>query len=176
MHEKSSVFSTERLATWPMAPFGVSAAFYEDRQKATAVTRREKPSIFRLAEMLTGSRGQSARIAIKNNGRILFIDTSDVLAVAAQGNYVSLETESHTHLLRESISTMAEKLEPYGFVRIHRSVLVNGNWVEEIGPNMAGEYQLILKGGREFTVTRTYKRNLKALADVWLGKETFPNC
>jgi two-component system LytT family response regulator len=72
-------------------------------------------------------------------------------------------------LLRESLSVVSEKLEPYGFIRIHRSVLVNASFVEEIRPYSTGEYGLRVKGGKEYTVTRTYKRNLKSLAAFWLG-------
>jgi DNA-binding LytR/AlgR family response regulator len=64
---------------------------------------------------------------------------------------------------------VAQKLEPHGFIRIHRSVLVNASFVEEIRPQPTGEYGLRVKGGKEYTVTRTYKRNLKSLAAFWLG-------
>ena len=61
-------------------------------------------------------------IAIKAKGRILFIDPGDVVAVQAEG-YVSLQRESDSYLLRESISRVVEKLKPYGFIRLHRKVL-----------------------------------------------------
>jgi two-component system, LytTR family, response regulator len=117
------------------------------------------------------SRPQSARIAIKAKGRILFINPDDVVAVQAEGNYVLLMRGSGSYLLRESISVLAEKLKPYGFIRIHRSVLVNASHVEEIRPCVTGEYDLRLRGGREYTVTRTYKKNLKSLADFWIGRD-----
>ena len=85
--------------------------------------------------------GKSVRIAIKTEGRILFIDAGDVIAVEAKGNYVLLLHISSSHLLRESISTMEEKLNLHGFVRIHRSVLVNAALVEEIHPLSTGEYR-----------------------------------
>jgi two-component system LytT family response regulator len=116
---------------------------------------------------------KSAKIAIKTKGRILFVDPADVVIIEAQGNYVLLQRASGSYLLRESISTMAEKLKPYGFIRIHRSVLVNSSFVEEIQPWTTGEYVLRIKGGREYTVSRTYKSNLKSLAKFWIGADTF---
>jgi DNA-binding LytR/AlgR family response regulator len=116
---------------------------------------------------------KSARIAIKAKGRILLIDAADVIAVEAQGNYVLLHHISSSHLLRESIATMEERLQPHGFARIHRSVLVNAAMVEEIQPRRAGEYALRMKGGREYTVTRTYKKNLRLLAQLWIGTDGF---
>jgi DNA-binding LytR/AlgR family response regulator len=130
-----------------------------------------------LAEALpqTGrfSQGQSTKIAIKANGRIVFIDPDDVIVVEAEGNYVSVRRRSDSYFLRESISVMAEILKPYGFVRIHRSVLVNSSFVEQIQSRPAGAYGLRTKGGKEYTVTRTYKNNLKSLAAAWIGTDMF---
>jgi len=124
-------------------------------------------------EAFTTSQGltwrRSTRIAIKVKEKILLINSGDVIAVLAEGNYVSLQRGSSSHLLRESISMVAEKLEPFGFVRIHRSVIVNGAFVEEIKPYPTGEWGLRVKGGKEYTVTRTYKRNLQSLAEFGIG-------
>lgn len=114
---------------------------------------------------------QAPRIAIRAKGKILFLDVADILAVQAEGNYVSLRHRPNPHLVHESLSSMAEKLKPYGFIRIHRSVLVNISAVEEIQPLPTGEYRLRVKGGKEYLVTRTYKHNLRDLAQVWIGSE-----
>jgi DNA-binding LytR/AlgR family response regulator len=83
--------------------------------------------------------------------------------------YVLLQHLSGSYLLRESISTMAKKLEAYGFIRIHRSVLVNTSFVEELHPWTTGEYVLRIKGRKELTVSRTCKNNLKSIAQFWVG-------
>ena len=119
------------------------------------------------------SQWESTNIAIKANGKIVFIDPNDVIAVEANGNYVSLQRRSDSYLLRESIYVMAEILKPYGFVRVHRSVLVNSSFVEHIQSRPAGAYGLRTKGGKEYTVTRTYKKNLKSLAVAWIGTDIF---
>jgi two-component system LytT family response regulator len=119
------------------------------------------------------SRPREARVAIKVKGRILIINPAEVVAVEADGNYVVLQLVSGFHSLRESLSVVAEKFKPYGFIRIHRSVLVNTVFVEEISPQLTGEYGLRVKGGKEFTVSRTYKQNLRFVADVWIGSDSF---
>jgi DNA-binding LytR/AlgR family response regulator len=117
----------------------------------------------------------SCRIAFKIDGKIIFLDPRDLLSVQAQGNYVVMEPRDSrgSYLLRCSISVMAEKLKPHGFIRIHRSVLVNALFVEEIRPWLSGEYGLRIKGGKEYTVTRTYKKNLHQLAGSWIGTGAF---
>ena len=116
---------------------------------------------------------QSTKIAIKANRRIVFINPVEVSAVEAEGNCVSLRLGSDSYWLRESISVMAEILKPYGFIRIHRSVLVNSSFVEQIKSRPAGAYGLCIAGGKEYTVTRTYKKNLKSLAAAWIGTKFF---
>jgi len=114
---------------------------------------------------------QAPRIAFKAKGRMLFLDLAGIVAVQAEGNYVSLQHRPSPYLLRESLSSMAEKLKPYGFIRIHRSVVVNISDVEEIQPLPTGGYRLLVRGGKEYLVTRTYKDNLRDLAQLWVGSE-----
>jgi DNA-binding LytR/AlgR family response regulator len=73
---------------------------------------------------------QAPRIAFKAKDRILFLDLAEIVAVQAEGNYVSVRHRLNAYLLRESLSSVAEKLKPYGFIRIHRSVVVNISAVE----------------------------------------------
>jgi len=114
---------------------------------------------------------QAPRIAFKAKGSIMLLDLADILAVQAEGNYVSLRPRTSPYLVHESLSSMAEKLRPYGFIRIHRSVVVNISAVEEIQPLPTGEYRLRVKGGKQYLVTRTYKHNLRDLAQLWVGSE-----
>jgi DNA-binding LytR/AlgR family response regulator len=114
---------------------------------------------------------QAPRIAFKVKGSILLLDLADILAVQAEGNYVSLQHRPSPYLVHESLSSMVEKLKPYGFIRIHRSVVVNISAVEAIQPLPTGEYRLRVKGGKEYLVTRTYKHNLRDLAQLWVGTE-----
>lgn len=113
------------------------------------------------------------RIAIKAKGGIVFIDPLQIVSVHAEGNYVLLLKGPTSYLLRESISSLVEKLKPYGFIRIHRSFLVNGSMVEEIHRCAAGDYRVRTKGGNEYPVARSYRKNLKSLADFWIGSNGF---
>jgi DNA-binding LytR/AlgR family response regulator len=112
---------------------------------------------------------QCPRIAFKEKSKIFFLDLPEIVAVQAEGNYVSLHHYRNPYLLRESLSSIAEKLKPYGFIRIHRSVVVNASLVEEVEPLPTGEYKLRVKGGQHYMVTRRYKENLRNLAHLWIG-------
>jgi len=124
-----------------------------------------------LRQLEVMAKRQAPRIAFKAKGSILLLDLADILAVQVEGNYVSLQHRPDSYLVHESLSSMAEKLKPYGFIRIHRSVVVNISAVEEIQPLPTGEYRLRVRGGKEYLVTRTYKHNLRDLAQLWVGSE-----
>jgi DNA-binding LytR/AlgR family response regulator len=144
---------------------------------ALGIARDAGEKAARLTETFPGLQAlaklQSFRVAIKARGKILFINLDDVVAVQAEGKCVLLQQNGRSYLLRESISVVAERLETYGFIRIHRSMLVNASFVEEVRPLSTGEYCLRVEGGKEYTVTRTYKKNLKSLAEFWMGKGAF---
>jgi DNA-binding LytR/AlgR family response regulator len=130
-------------------------------------------SVETLLDLQALMRPQPLRIAIKVKAKILFIELGDVVSVQARANHVLVQCQSSAHSLRESITAVAQKLEQYGFIRIHRSVLVNILFVEEIWPVSTGEYRLRVKGGKEYTVTRTYKKRLRSLAELWIGTGAF---
>jgi len=112
---------------------------------------------------------KSSKVGVKLKGKVLFFDVARLTAIEAQGHYILLRRESGSYRLRESISQVVEKLKPHGFIRIHRSVLVNASLVEEIWRRSTGQYGLRVKGGKEYKVTRTYKENLRLTAQLWIG-------
>lgn len=111
----------------------------------------------------------SPRIAFKDKKKISLIHVREVFAVEAEGNYVVLHRASSSALLRESIATVEEKLGEYGFIRIHRSVLVNIVHVDSVEVMTSGICRVYLGNGTQYSVTRSFKRNLRRLAAVWLG-------
>jgi DNA-binding LytR/AlgR family response regulator len=112
-----------------------------------------------------------ARIAVKAKGRVLFVDPIDVVVAKAQGNYVALVHKSGCYLVRETMATAEQKLTPLGFVRIHRSILVNTTLVKDLRRDNTGTYVLRTTDGIEHPVGRAYKDNLKGIAKSWLGVE-----
>jgi DNA-binding LytR/AlgR family response regulator len=173
-HHQHAVAAFEKHAVdYVLKPFS-SSRIHEALNEAIRRTETERAARFmKLLPHLEALVSKPSKIAIKTKKRILFIDPADVVIVEAQGNYVLLQRQSGSYLLRESISVIAEKLRPFGFIRIHRSVLVNCSFVEEVQPWSTGEYALRVKGGKEYTVSRTYKNNLRSIARFWVGTESF---
>lgn len=101
------------------------------------------------------------------------LDLGEVITVKAQGNYVLLQEGTRSHMVRHSLEHMERILRPYGFVRIHRSVVVNSALVFEIESRPGGVYNLRTADKTSYTVSRTYVENLRQLACVWIGNIGF---
>lgn len=172
-YDDSAVAAFERQAVdYVLKPFSAERLHRAIDNAKRRTSQERAAALHDLAPRLAAMTQPATRIAVKSNGRTLFLAPSEIVSAQAEGNYVLLQQKEGTHLLREQISVMEERLQPFGFLRIHRSVLVNSAFVESMEPLTTGEYLLRLKGGAEFNVTRTYKKNLKALAHFWIGPES----
>ena len=103
------------------------------------------------------------RLAVKSNGRIVFLRLADIDLVEAADNYVKLYVGKETHMLRETMTALEGKLPPDRLVRINRSTIVNIESVKELHPMFHGEYMVMLRNGTRVTLTRGYREQLRKL-------------
>jgi two-component system LytT family response regulator len=168
-HEHAIEAFEKRALDYILKPFAATRVHEAlDRAVRRSAQERAERLLEALSQMNSLPRS-SARIALKAGGRVVFVDSAELVTAEAHGNYVLMQQTSGSYLLRETIGGVAEKLKAHGFVRIHRSVLVNSAFVASIEPDAGGEYLLRMKTGKEYNVTRTYKSNLKDLAQFWIG-------
>lgn len=62
---------------------------------------------------------------IRNNQEMIAVDVKDILFVQADDNYATLYTIKQNHIVSHTLKSVEEKLLPQGFVRVHRSYLIN---------------------------------------------------
>jgi two-component system LytT family response regulator len=105
------------------------------------------------------------RFVVKDNKRIFFVPVSNVLWIEATGNYSCIHTASDSHLLRETLAHLEEKLAPHHFIRVRKSAIVNGACISEIRPMFDGVYDIVLAGGAVVTSSRRYAHKLRALLE-----------
>jgi two-component system LytT family response regulator len=105
-----------------------------------------------------------ARVALRNAGKISFVNVEDILYVQAAENYVQLHLKSARHLLHVPIATLEASLDPEMFLRIHRSMIVNVKQVQELETGPHGEYIVVLKGGTRLQSSRSYHEKIKRWA------------
>jgi two-component system, LytTR family, response regulator len=104
------------------------------------------------------------RIPVKSGGRVMVIRIADVDWVKAEHDYVSLYVGSKSWLVRDTISSIEARFANSGFVRIHRSTLVNVDRIRELRPLDKGEFQVILHDGVELKLSRNFRASLQRLA------------
>jgi two-component system, LytTR family, response regulator len=105
----------------------------------------------------------AARIVFKSRGRIVFLPVTDIRWISAEENYVRIRTGTETHLLRETMSRLQEKLDPEIFLRVHRSSIVNLQYVKEVRTEADGEYAVLLISGDKLTMSRSYRSRITGL-------------
>jgi len=103
----------------------------------------------------------TTRIVFKSKGRILFLPVSEICWIGAEENYVRICTKSETHLLRETMTHLEEKLDPSVFLRVHRSSIVNLQYVKEVRPEIDGEYGVHMLNGQKIAMSRGYRSRIK---------------
>ena len=103
------------------------------------------------------------RIAIKADGRVLFVRFADIDYIEAADNYVKVHAGSDTPLLRETMSAFETRLPARQFVRISRSVIVNVDRIKELQPLFHGEYSVLLRSGAKLTLSRSHRDKLREL-------------
>jgi two-component system, LytTR family, response regulator len=106
----------------------------------------------------------ATRIIFKSKGRILFLPVSEIRWIGAEENYVRIAAEDGTHLLRETMAHLEERLDPQLFLRVHRSAIVNLQHVKEVRTDSDGETAVVLVNGEKVSMSRSYRSRVQRLA------------
>jgi two-component system LytT family response regulator len=101
-------------------------------------------------------------LLIKRDDRFLVLQPAEIDWVESVGDYVRLHVGSAAHLTRSTLTEMERRLKSEGFVRIHRSRLVNLAHVKELHPLSRGDSVVVLKNGARLEASYAF---LKALQE-----------
>ena len=84
---------------------------------------------------------------VRQRGRVLVLRPNEIDWIEAYGDYVRLYVRHEAHLIRATLIDMEQRLGSHGFVRIHRSRLVNWDRVREFALDGERESVVVLKDG-----------------------------
>jgi two-component system LytT family response regulator len=101
------------------------------------------------------------RIAVESRGKVRFVAVSEIDFIVADGPYAELHAGDRTHLIRESMQTLDERLDPDQFMRVHRSAIVRLDAVEMLHKGAGGDYEVQLKSGARLRVSRSRREALE---------------
>ncbi len=102
------------------------------------------------------------RVAVRNNGRVVFVKVDEIDWVEASDNYVCLHVGRETHVIRETMNQLEARLVGTQFLRVHRSAIVNLDRIKEMQPWFRGDYRVILRDGTELTLTKNHREKLES--------------
>jgi two-component system LytT family response regulator len=161
--------------------FGVRAVDYVlkpfDRQRlemaieraAEFVAARRAGSLgARLEGLLAGTPAAAhrrpERLAIKTDGRFVFLKFGEIVWVEAADNYVVIHTSGGDRLMvRETLSSIEGRLGTREFTRVNRSAVVRLDQVKELQPNLQGDYMVILEKGLRLPLSRNLRAQFEKL-------------
>jgi two-component system, LytTR family, response regulator len=130
----------------------------EGRRRGAATDQR----MTALVQELRGRRYLS-RFVIREGGRVLLLDCARVDWIEAADNYAILHAGASTYAIRETLTKLAEDLDPQHFVRVHRSAMVRIDRVRELQPAFHGDFVISLHDGTRVAMSRSYRAAVEAV-------------
>jgi two-component system, LytTR family, response regulator len=126
----------------------------------TWIQGQTRPSLEPLLKQVQADRPPPDRLLVKEGNRYTFVRPAMIQWVEAEDNYVRLHVEGTSHLVRQTMAGMLGKLPQARFRRIHRSAIVNLDYVQHLEPWSGGDYLLTMRDGSQLTLSRTYRNQL----------------
>ena len=100
----------------------------------------------------------SPQITGEKAQRLYFIDVESIDYVESAANSVAVHVDDEKYLARNTLKHLAEMLEPLGFVRIERSVLLNLRKVAFAQRLDRGAFVFVLRNGRRLVSNSKYRK------------------
>ena len=108
--------------------------------------------------------GPLDRLYARQGERIVPIAVASIVRIQAQGDYAEVHAAAGTFLLHISVSELCERLDPARFLRVHRSHVVNLDFVEQLRAHEDRRLRVVLKNGTEVVASRAASEELRKLA------------
>jgi two-component system, LytTR family, response regulator len=97
---------------------------------------------------------------VKEKGRMVRIKNADIEWIEAERDYIRLHIGQRSHLMRNTMNAISHSLISEKFVRVHRSAIVNVDFVEQFHLSSTGAHVLCLRNGVEVPVGRSYRKKV----------------
>lgn len=109
--------------------------------------------------------GHLSRLAVRKGDRVRFVDTGEIDWVESADYYSRLHVGDASYLIRRSMKSLEDALDPTRFLRIHRGAIVRIDRVRELRRQDHGAYVVILRDGTELRLSRGRREALESLLE-----------
>jgi two-component system LytT family response regulator len=101
------------------------------------------------------------RLVVRSPGQLLFLNASEIDWIESASYYACLHVGGDTHIIRRTLAELEGDLREEGFIRIHRSIIVNLDRIQGLALQTSGEYEVVLKSGARLRLSRRYRKGLQ---------------
>jgi hypothetical protein len=101
------------------------------------------------------------RFLVRKLGKEFLVAAREIEWLQASGNYVNLHVRGRDYPLRATMAGIEERLDPTRFVRVHRSYLVNLDYLSEMEPLETGDARLTMRDGATLPCSRRFRTQLR---------------
>ena len=102
-----------------------------------------------------------SRFLVRKLGAEFLVAAHDIEFLEAAENYVNLHVRGRVYPLRSTMTAIQDRLDPARFARVHRSYIVNLDFLDQIEPLDTGDARLLLKNGSRIPCSRRYRSALR---------------
>jgi two-component system LytT family response regulator len=110
-----------------------------------------------------GGGGYVSRLAIRDIGRVVFVNVDEIDWIEAADYYVQIHVGPKAYLHRETMQRLELELDPARFIRIHRSAIVNQSRIRELRHQGRRDMLVVLNDGAELRVARSHRERLQQI-------------
>lgn len=127
------------------------------------IAHNDFPPIDKLIETHRKDAAPLTRILVRDRSNVHILPVEEVMYIEAQDDYIEIHTTKGSYLKNERISNLEEALDENQFCRIHRSYIMNIEYLSKIEPHTKDSKLAILKNGRNLPISRSGYSKLSAL-------------
>jgi len=127
------------------------------RDAVERIKRRRFPEL--------GETSQTGLLGIKEGHQTVFIEIPTIISIQSAGGYSVINTNTHRHITRTTLAKISQELGP-SFVRVHRSTIINVDYLKRITPLKHGDSLLTLQDDSEIRLSRRYRESLLHIKTV----------
>jgi two-component system LytT family response regulator len=117
-----------------------------------------------LAQAVQRTPGRLERILVRDRGRIFPLSLNEIEYMKADSKYTAIIARGQTFLVRIGISELEAQLDPGRFIRIHRSALVNLDFVDSMKADEQSQLLIQMRDGTLLTASREASKVLREMA------------
>jgi two-component system LytT family response regulator len=116
-----------------------------------------------LAQAVQRAPGRLERILVRDRGRIFPLALNEIEYMKADSKYTAIAARGQTFLVRIGISELEAQLDPARFIRIHRSALVNLDFVDSMKADEQSQLLIQMRDGTSLTASREASKVLREM-------------